>query len=71
LLKQTTEVKTLPIAHVPHFQNRSPAVFPMVCQSRSSCSSTDHSIWHTWPQIINTLLGFLMVVPIFLSVPLH
>jgi len=64
-------VKTQPISDVPQFQNRSPGLSLMVRHCRSSCSIPDHSIWHSWPQIISTLLGFLMVLPISLSVPLH
>ena len=47
LLKQTTEVKTLPVAHITQFHNSCPAMSQTVGHSRGSCSRGDPSIWHS------------------------
>jgi len=48
LLKQTTQVKTLSIAHVTQFHNSRPSMSQVVSHSRDLCSSMDHSFWHSW-----------------------
>ena len=48
LLKQTTELKTPPIANVTQFHNIRPVMSQTVSYSRGSFSSTNHSILHSW-----------------------
>jgi len=48
LLKQTTEVKTLPIAHVTHLHNSHPVMPQKVSHSRGLFRNTDTSTWHSW-----------------------
>jgi hypothetical protein len=43
LLKQTTQVKMLSIAHVTPFHDSRPSMSQAVSHSRDSCSSMDHS----------------------------
>ena len=45
VLKQNTEVKTLPIAHVTQFHNSRTAMSQTVSHKRGLFSSKDHSIW--------------------------
>jgi len=46
-LKETTEVKTLPIAHVTQVHNSHPVMSQTVSHNRGSCRNTDPSIWHS------------------------
>jgi len=48
LLKQTTELKSLPIATVMQFHHRRPVMSQTVSYSRDSFSSTEHYICHSW-----------------------
>ena len=47
MVKQITEVKTLPIAHVTQFQSSHPVMSQTVSHSRGSCRNMDPSIWHS------------------------
>jgi len=71
LLKQTTEVKTLPIAHVTQLHNSHPVMSQTVSHSRGSCRSTDPSIWHSWRYRICNMKCFLLVLSIPPSLSLY
>jgi len=66
LLKQTTQVKTLSIAHVTQFLDSRPSMSQAVSHSRGSWSSMGHSFWYSWSYKPGTLHCFLLV----LSIPL-
>jgi len=48
MLKQTTEVKTQPFAHITQFHNSQLVMSQTVTDSRGPCTDTDHSICHLW-----------------------
>jgi len=48
LLKQTTVVRILTIAHITQFLNNRPNMSQTVIHVRGSYTSTLHSIWHSW-----------------------
>jgi len=68
LLKQTTEVKTLLIAHVTQFRNSRPAMSQMVSHIRDSYTSKLHFIWHSWRFKFCNMQDFLPAHSIPLSV---
>jgi len=47
LLKQTTELKTLPIAHDTQLHNSHPVMSQTVSHSRGSYRNMGPSIWHS------------------------
>ena len=63
LLKQTTQVQTLSIAHVTQFHDSHPSMSQAVSHSRDSCSSTDHSFWYSWSYKPGTLHCFSWYFP--------
>ena len=64
LLKQTTELKTLLIAHVTRFHNSHAVMSQTVRHNRGSCRNMDPSIWHSWRYRICNINGSLLVLSI-------